>query len=146
MPAEIGYTKGTAGAMGFLDFIENDNASAIQVVFNPKDAPALYAKGYNEEVVSGGYKNASSLDRAKVQEKISNSGVDENLFLAVNINQIFDSGIAKDFDDFIALVDDKNIQCKEACEHLNAITDRASLRRDHAFSLEANLNKDIAPC
>lgn len=141
MPNEIGYTPGTAGAMDFIDFIEEDNASVIKIVFDQKNGEPFSAKGYDEEVVSRGYKNASSIDREKVQEKVANSGVDENLFLAVNVNKIFDVGIAQNFDEFIERVDDKNIDCKRACEDLNIITARAAPRREHAFSVGANLKK-----
>jgi len=142
LPDEIGYTPGTAGAMALIDFIESDNASAIKVVFVENGSEALYAKGYNEEVVSRGYKNASNIDRETVQEKIAISGVDENIFLALNTNQIFNTGIAQNYDNFIALVNDKDIDCKTACKDLNRITYATTSRRNHAFSLGANLKTD----
>ncbi len=89
MPNEMGYTPDTAGAMDVMDMIEEDNASAIKSVFVQKDGEAFSAQGYNEEVITRSYKNASNIDREKVQEKVANSGVDENMFLAVNVNQIF---------------------------------------------------------
>lgn len=144
MPDEIGYTPGTAGAMDFIQFIDEDNASVIKVVSDLQGGEAFYANGFDEKVISEGYKNASNLDREIVQQKIADSGVDQNLFLAVNVNSIFDIGMAEDFDKFIELVDRNKIDCKRACADLNAIADRASSRRTHAHSVGANLKEDTS--
>lgn len=144
LPDEIGYTPQTGGAMTFIDCIENDNVSVIKVVFAQQDGDLFYTEGYNEEVVIRGYKNASHIDRERVQEKIERLGFGENLYLAVNVNQIFDTGMARDFDNFIQLVDDKQIDCKRACQDLNNITRKAAPRRAHAFSVGANLKEGTA--
>lgn len=140
MPGEIGYTPGTAGAMDFIDFIEEDNGSVIKVIFGG-DFEHYSAQGYEEEEILRGFKNASSIDREQVQERIAGWEVDENIFLAINVNSMFDDGMTKNYDGFVDLILDEGPDCKTACRILNEITIKAAPRRLHAFSVRAHLKE-----
>lgn len=145
MRDEIGYTPGTAGAMDFIDFIEEDNASVIKVIFGEGDAERYSAQGYEEAEILRGYKNGSSIDRKQVQENIANWGIDENIFLAVNVNGMFDDVMTKNYDGFVDLILEKNTDCETACGVLNDITVKAAPRRRHAFSVGAHLKEGTTP-
>lgn len=141
MPNEIGYTPGTAGAFDLIDFVEGDNKSVIKVIFNREDSEALRARGYTEENLIRGYGNAFNMDRETVKEQIENLGVNDNMFLALNVNELYNTQTADQYDNFIKLVNDKQVDCKTACKDLNRITNNARERRSHARSVGANLEQ-----
>jgi len=150
MPTGIGYTPGTGGALTLREYIEENNISVVKKFFaNDEKSEEIRAKGYSEEKVIQGYQNASVIDKKIVKERLDCLNLDQNTYLAINNNRIYNKVMANSFNLFIERLIERfgtedPVTCQKTCYELNKAVIAGQPRRNHAASVSSNLKTGTA--